>query len=75
MKKSHFQKMKRFDGIMDSIFKKIKLKNIEKNLLLNLNDLLLSKMTKVETEKTLEKIDGIQIIAVSSIAEAIERVI
>ena len=48
--------MKRFDGIMDSIFKKIKLKNIEKNLLLNLNDLLLSKMTKVETEKTLEKI-------------------
>ncbi len=54
--KIDFQKMKRFDGIMDSIFKKIKLKNIEKNLLLNLNDLLLSKMTKVETEKTLEKI-------------------
>jgi type I restriction enzyme S subunit len=49
--KIDFQIMDKFDKIANSVFEKIKLKNIEKNLLLNLNDLLLSKMTKGETER------------------------
>ncbi|MFV8351340.1 restriction endonuclease subunit S [Flavobacterium sp. XS2P14] len=48
--KIDFQLMEKFDKIVNPVFEKIKLKNIEKNLLLNLNGLLLSKMTKVETE-------------------------
>jgi type I restriction enzyme S subunit len=48
--KIDFQIMKSFNEIVNPVFKKIKLKNIEKNLLLTMNDLLLSKMTKVETK-------------------------
>lgn len=48
--KIDYHVMKKFHYLINPIFEKIKLKQTEKNLLINLNNLLLSKMTKLEAE-------------------------